>query len=227
MQQGRRIDGKALQMVERALKIDPGHWKALAMAGSAAFERKEYRKAVAYWERLQSAVPPDSEFARSVASNLQEARELGGIKAGTPQPSAIASKPAAASKSAPAPAPVPAATAAAGASVRGSVSLAGALVAKAAPSDTVFIFARAAEGPRMPLAILRLQVKDLPATFTLDDSQAMTPAMKLSNFPEVVVGARVSKSANAVPQSGDLQGFSQKIKSSASAVKIVIDQVVP
>jgi cytochrome c-type biogenesis protein CcmH len=231
MQQGRRIDGKALQMVEQALKIDPGHWKALAMAGSAAFERKDYRKAVAYWERLQSAVPPDSEFARSVASNLQEARELGGIKAttkaGTPQPSVIASKPAAATKSAPTPATVPTATAAAGASVRGSVSLAGALAAKAAPSDTVFIFARAAEGPRMPLAILRLQVKDLPTTFTLDDSQAMTPAMKLSNFPEVVVGARVSKSANAVPQSGDLQGFSQKMKAGGAPVKIVIDQVVP
>jgi cytochrome c-type biogenesis protein CcmH len=231
MQQGRRIDGKPLQMIELALKIDPGHWKALAMAGSAAFERKDYRKAVGYWEKLQSVVPPDSEFARSVASNLQEARELGGIKPGAPQTAAIASKPAIESKPAiaskPAPGPAPAAAVASGASVRGSVSLAGALAGKAAPADTVFIFARAAEGPRMPLAIMRLQVKDLPATFTLDDSQAMSPAMKLSNFAEVVIGARVSKSANAMPQSGDLQGFSQKIKSTASAVKIVIDQVVP
>ena len=216
MTEGRRIEGKPLQLVEQALKIDPGHWKALAMAGSAAFERKDYRKAVAYWEKLQSVVPPEAEFARTVASNIAEARELGGIKAGG-------------AKAEPAKKPLSAAvaTGAAGASVRGTVSLAAALAAKAAPTDTVFIYARAAQGPGMPLAIVRKQVKDLPAEFMLDDSQAMTPEMKLSNFAEIVVSARVSKNASATPQSGDLQGASPKMKAGGAPVKIVIDQVVP
>lgn len=213
MQQGRRIDGRPLQVVEQALKIDPANWKALAMAGSAAFERKDYRKAIAYWEKLQSGVPPDSDFSRSVAANIQEARELGGIKPGAAPKAGTTSKPAPA--------------VAAAASVRGGVSLAAAFADKAAPSDTVFIYARAAAGPRMPLAIVRMQVKDLPATFALDDSQAMSPETKLSNFSEVVVGARISKSGSATPQRGDLVGLSPKIKPGAAGVSIVIDQVVP
>jgi cytochrome c-type biogenesis protein CcmH len=92
----------------------------------------------------------------------------------------------------------------------------------------VFIFARAAQGPPMPLAIVRLQVKDLPVDVVLDDSMAMTPTMKLSSFPEVVVGARVSKSGNAIPASGDLQSISDALQTAdAKAVSITIDQVVP
>lgn len=206
MSEGRRIDGKALQIIEQALKIDPMQWKALALAGSAAFERKEYGKAIGYWENMLKRAEPDSEFARSVASNIEEAQQLGGIKSDS------RAKPA---------------QAAAAASVRGTVSLSGVQAGKAAPSDTVLIFARAVEGPRMPLAILRRQVKDLPLTFSLDDTQAMSPAMKLSNFTEVVIGARVSKSGNAAPQSGDLQGASAKVKVGATGVVVVIDSVVP
>jgi len=113
------------------------------------------------------------------------------------------------------------------ASVAGTVSLAPALAAKVAPSDTVFIFARAAEGPRMPLAILRKQVKDLPAAFTLDDSMAMAPNFALSKFPSVVVGARVSKSGNAAPQTGDLEGFSPVVKIGATGLSVVIDRALP
>lgn len=203
--QGRRIDGRALQIVEQALQIDPTQWKALAMAGSAAFERREYRKAIGYWEKLRSRAEPNSEFVRNIAANIEEARQLGGIKSG------------AASKPAP-----PAA-----ASVRGTVSLSPALAGKAGPGDTVFIFARTAQGPRMPLAIVRRQVKDLPVAFTLDDSQAMSGATKLSNFAEVIVGARISKNGSATPQSGDLQGISQKLKVGASNVVVVIDSAVP
>ena len=79
----------------------------------------------------------------------------------------------------------------------------------------------------MPLAILRLSAKDLPASFSLDDDMAMTPTMKMSSFPEVVIGARVSKSGQAVPSSGDLEGFSQPVKLGAKDVMITIDQVVP
>jgi cytochrome c-type biogenesis protein CcmH len=206
MSQGRRIDGKALQLVELALEIDPLQWKALAMAGTVAFDRKEYKKAIGYWERLLQRAEPDSELARSVASNIEEARQLGRIKAETK-----AKK------------PVPVAAA----SVHGTVSLSGQLAGKFAPTDTVFIFARAAQGPRMPLAILRRQVKDLPAAFTLDDSQAMSPEAKLSRFSEIVVGARISRSGSATPQSGDWQGTSQTVKVGAKKVAIVIDSAVP
>jgi len=110
-----------------------------------------------------------------------------------------------------------------GSRVSGVVRLAPELAGKVSPGDTVFIFARAAEGPRVPLAVLRKRGSDLPAEFTLDDSMAMAPQMKLSAFPRVVIGARVSKSANANPQAGDLQGLSAAVKVGAKSVSVVID----
>ena len=119
------------------------------------------------------------------------------------------------------------AAASGGAKVSGKVSVAPALAGKAAPTDVVFIFARAASGPPMPLAVLRKQVKDLPVEFALDDSMAMAPNLKLSGFAEVVVGARISRSGSATPQSGDLQGLSRPVKVGASGVAVVIDTAVP
>jgi cytochrome c-type biogenesis protein CcmH len=98
---------------------------------------------------------------------------------------------------------------------------------KVSPSDTLFVFARAASGPRMPLAIIRTSVSDLPLEFTLDDSQAMNPQMKISRFNEVVVGARISKSGQAMPQSGDLSGQTGAVKLGSEDLKITIDGVVP
>jgi cytochrome c-type biogenesis protein CcmH len=110
--------------------------------------------------------------------------------------------------------------------LKGTVSLSSKLKTKAAPGDTVFIFARAAEGPRMPLAVLRKRVRDLPLAFSLDDSMAMAPGMRLSGFPRVIVAARVSKSGNAAPQPGDLQGASAAVANDAEGVSVVIDTVV-
>jgi cytochrome c-type biogenesis protein CcmH len=107
------------------------------------------------------------------------------------------------------------------------VALSPALQGKVAPTDTVYIFARAAEGPRMPLAILRKEARELPIAFTLDDSMAMTPNFALSKFPAVVVGARVSKSGNATPQSGDLEGLSPAVKVGMTGVSVVIDRALP
>ena len=201
MAQGRRISGKPLALVQQALKLDPNQWKALAMAGSDAFNRKDYQGAIAYWERLQRIVPPDSEVASAIGANIAQARERATSDA--------SAKPATTG------------------SVRGTVTLSPTLAGRANPSDTVFLFARAVEGPKMPLAVAKLQVKDLPAAFTLDDTQAMTPDMKLSNFTQVVVGARISRSSDAVPRSGDLQGQSAKVKVGATNVAVVIDRVVP
>jgi cytochrome c-type biogenesis protein CcmH len=110
--------------------------------------------------------------------------------------------------------------------VSGKVSLSTALLGKAAPTDTVFILARAAQGPKMPLAVFRKQVKDLPMDFTLDDSMAMQPQMKLSNFDQVVVVARVSKSGGAMSQPGDLEGVSATVKPGAKGLNITIDTIV-
>jgi cytochrome c-type biogenesis protein CcmH len=117
-------------------------------------------------------------------------------------------------------------TAPAAVSLTVTVSLNPAVARKAAPDDVVFIFARAAQGSRMPLAIVRKQVKDLPTTVVLDDSLGMGPQMKLSSVPEVVVVARVSKSGMASAQAGDLEGVSGPVKMGAQAISISIANVV-
>jgi len=113
------------------------------------------------------------------------------------------------------------------AKITGEASLDPALAASAGADATVFIFARASQGPRMPLALVRAKVKDLPMKFSLDDSQAMMPAMKLSNFDTVDVVARVSKSGNAMPSSGDMQGEVKAISVDSQDVAVMIDQVLP
>jgi cytochrome c-type biogenesis protein CcmH len=233
--QGGPLSGKPLALVQRALKIDPTQWKALALAGTAAFDRKDYRQAVAYWERVKATVPPGSPIAQSIDSSIAEARALGGLEASVvaaAPPTATGKVPAtpaagATGRAAAGPPTAAAAAALPRASVSGTVKLAPGLATKAAPNDTVFIFARAAAGSKMPLAVLRKQVKDLPATFTLDDAMAMAPNMALSNFGEVVVGARISQSGNAAPQSGDLEGLSPTVKVGASRIDIVIDHALP
>jgi len=203
MSLGRKLGGEPEKLVLRALEIDPRNLKALALAGSAALERKEYKGAAGYWERMLPLVPADSDDARSIRANVDEARAL--EKGAPPQAQA-----AAATK----------------AGLRGEVKLAPALAAKAAPTDTVFIFARAVQGPPMPLAVLRKQVRDLPVQFSLDDSMAMAPGANLSGAPQVIVGARVSKSGSPTAQPGDLQGLSAPVANDASGVTIVIDTVV-
>lgn len=216
MAQGRRIEGKALEIVEQALRVDPTQWKALAMAGSAAFERKDYRKAIGYWETLQKRPGLDAEFMRSIATSIEEARQFAGGKAGPRVAEPVEPK-----------APPPKVAAGGGSSVSGTIKLDPAFASKVAPTDTVFIYARAVQGPRAPLAVLRRQIKDLPAEFKLDDSMAMSPEMRLSKFSEVVVGARVSRDGEARPKSGDPQGLSKPVKTGATGIVVVIDGTVP
>jgi cytochrome c-type biogenesis protein CcmH len=213
MARGQNLQGEPEALILRALKLDPDHPKALALAGTVAFDRKDYAGAIRYWEKLSTLVPPDSEMGRSVQSSITEARTLAG-GAGVAK---VADKPTTEKVT-------PAAPGAAG--VSGTVTLAPAMAGKAAPDDAVFIFARAVEGSRMPLAILRKKVSDLPLTFALDDSMAMTPQTPLSSAPQVIIGARISKSGEAMPRSGDLQGFSKAVNNSAKNIAVVIDNEV-
>lgn len=210
MLQGQSMAGEPTRLYERALVLDPNNLKALALAGTAEFEKKDFAKASEFWSKAQGLAPPGSDFAKGLASSVEEARAALG-EAGTSQVVA---------KSAPT-------STVATASIQGVVSLSPALKSKVASDDTIFIFARAAQGPRMPLAILKRKASELPITFTLDDSTAMTDELKLSKFELVIVGARVSKSGNALPQSGDLIGQSTSFKPSGSKLTLVIDSVQP
>lgn len=194
------LAGEPTRLLNRALRLDPDNDKVLALSGSAAFERKDYKAAIRHWEALLKHPKVSGEFAQALSAGIAEARALSTGK-----------------KTVEAPAP---------GRVSGTVTLDSTLRARVAPGDTVFVYARAAQGPRMPLAIRKIQVKDLPYNFSLDDSMAMMPEMKLSAFTEVIVGARVSKSGSATPAAGDLEGASTRISPGASGVTVAIDQVV-
>ena len=222
MAEGRRIGAGPMAAIKKALAINPTQWKALAMAGTEAFDRKDYKAALGFWERLQRSLPPDAPMAQSIGASIAEARQLAGMSPAAPK--APAPAPAQAQAAAPA---VTTRPGTADARVGGTVDLSPALKARAAPQDRVFVFARAVDGPRLPLALLTVQVKDLPLKFALDDSMAMSPDAKLSAFPNVIVGARISKSGNAPAASGDLEGLSPPVKLGATNVAITIDRVLP
>lgn len=203
-QNQRQLSGEPARLIARALKLEPDNLKALALAGTEAFERKDYAAAVKHWDRAVQVGPADSALVQQAKGGAAEARELGKL----PAPAAAA------------------VTAAASASVSGQVSMAPALAKQASPGDTLFVFARAAEGGAMPLAVLRKQVKDLPLDFKLDDSLAMAPTAKLSSASKVIVSARISKSGDAIPKAGDLSGQSAPVAVGASGLRIEINTVV-
>jgi len=232
---GRSLDGEPEKLIKQALALDPKNPKALFLSGTIAFNRNDAAAAAKQWEQAIRAMDPGSEMSQQIQGALDEARQRAGLP-----PLQVATAPAAAPAQAGGPpgaagmvaaATLPAAAAPAAASngaeaISGRVSLAAAVKAKASPDDTVFIFARAVGGGKAPLAILRKQVKDLPLDFTLDNSLAMSPAMSLSTAKEVQVGARVSKSGNAMPQPGDLQGMSGTVKPGAKGVVLEIAEAL-
>ena len=194
MKQARSFAGEPTTLIQAALAADPNNLKALSLAGTLAFEANDFTGALRHWERAAATGAADSNLVRQVRENIAEAR----AKAGLP--------------------PLPAG----GRGVSGRVELAPALAAKVSPDDTVFIFARPATGARMPLAILKKRVRDLPVDFVLDDSLAMSPNAKLSSAGAVAVGARVSRSGQAMPQPGDLQGLTGSVALGSTDLRIVI-----
>lgn len=216
MARGRKLAGEPMELVKKALAANPNHMKSLAMAGSDAFERGDFAGAVDYWTRLRRQLPDDVQVARNIDGSIAEARARLAAAGGAGGTAGSESKGAKGDTQA-----------AAARSISGRVALAPELASRAQAGDTVFIVARAAQGSRMPLAVRRLQVKDLPADFTLDDSMAMTPAMRLSSARDVVIVARVSKSGAATPAAGDLEGTSAPVQLGARDVSVTIDRVLP
>lgn len=219
MVNGRSMDGEPEKLILQAVKLDPRNVKALALAGTVAFNHSDFKMAVTYWEQAMAVAGRSSDYGQQLAGALDEARQRAGLPA-APAAATAGSAPSAAPADTVAAATSPA-------SIRGRVSLRAGLKDKVGPEDTVFIFARPSSGSRMPLAILKKKVSDLPLDFTLDDSLAMSPAARLSGAQQVVVGARISRTGNAMPSAGDLQALSAPVDVNAKGVALEIGEPVP
>ena len=217
--QGGSLDGRPREIIEEVLKIDPTHWKALALMGTLCYNKQDYKGAVEYWTRMLAGVEKGSEEWRQIAENIEQARHLGGLPP-SENASLLAAQAAPEAKQTPA---------AAQKFIDGSVEVAPELKDKIAPNDVVFIYARPVQGSKMPVAFMRIKASELPATFHLDSSSTMGMGMKtLNEVDEVIVEARVSRSGNFMPASGDLEGTVEgKVAVGKQSVKVIINRVLP
>jgi cytochrome c-type biogenesis protein CcmH len=230
-----KLAGMPAELIQTALKINPEHIDARWLEGLVSFQDARYVQAAEQWETLLATFNPQSAEAAELKRYIVEA-----YSRAAPEPMQVGQAPQtgatadsgqgtarAADKAANAekhPTSLPGATG----GVTVEVSLAEHLWRKADANDNLFVYAKAVSGPPMPLAARRARVADLPLTLTLDDSMAMIPAMKLSGFEELTLGARISKSGQAMPQSGDLEGEVSPVKRGhTGTVKILIDRVMP
>jgi len=206
--ESRRIEGEPRALIEGVLKKSPDNQRGLWLLGIGDYQQGQYDAAIAAWKHLIGVLPNDSDIVPSVREQIARAEAArDGREAETPN------------------GPPPADT---GPHLQVEVAIDAKLADKLAPDDVLFVYAKAAQGPPMPLAIQRMPASKLPASVTLTDSMGMLPNMKLSQFPQVIVGARVSKSGNAVAQSGDLQTVTPPLSvSTATPIKLTIDHVVP
>jgi cytochrome c-type biogenesis protein CcmH len=206
---GNDLAGKPTELLQRALEIDPDLVRALWLAGIAAFDQGDTDAATAYWQRILENPTISDANASQVRQAIAQVRQSASSGMAQDAPRAV-------EKATP--------SGAKGLTV--GISLAPELADKVSSADTLYVFARAAEGPRMPLAIVRKTAGELPMTLQLDDSMAMTPQLRLSAYPSVVVGARISKSGSATPQPGDLSGASPEVSPSrAEVVGVVINKI--
>lgn len=201
---GKVITPDVEKLLQKALSIDPGQWKALALLAINAWDKQQYAKAADYWERLLKVVPPDFPDIEQIRANIDEAKRLGGVNDSISKSSPNAAQAQGAEGAGES---VPTASPDNGRFVAGTVTLADELKGKVSPTDTVFIYARPVSGSRMPLAYTTIEVKDLPYNFNINESMTMAMgADTLRNVDRVIVGARISKTGNFMPQSGDLEG---------------------
>jgi cytochrome c-type biogenesis protein CcmH len=227
---GRNTDndlrGRPTVLLGAALKLDPNHAKSLWLAGIAAMQGGDASNAVALWQRLRTSGSLNAEETASLDRFIAEA---GGAPESGTQGAAQGAAIVAATQTAKTPQPAPAAPDKSGDTVKITVevSLDAALADRVQPGDSLFVFARAHQGPPMPLAVQRLSAGALPATVVLDESMAMMPQFTLATFPRIVVGARISRTGNATPSPGDLQGISADLSPGETPqVRITISEVV-
>lgn len=206
LREDHRIEGRAVDLLQQAVKIDPQSQRGLWLLGISQFQHDHYAEAAATWRQLQPQLEPGSNVAKAVAEQIAVADARAG-NSGMASPET----PAASTQ---------------GTALQVQVTLAPALKDKLAPGDTLFVYARAEQGPPMPLAVARLDAATLPASVTLTDAMGMTPQFKLSSASRVFVGARISKSGQAMPQAGDLEGDAGVVDvSTHTPIRITIDKV--
>lgn len=196
-----RIEGRARELLEKSVQLDPANQRGLWLLGIAQFQQHEYAEAAATWRQLLPLLEPGSSVAQAVTEQIAAADAHGG-------------------KASPAPA-----ASVAGPKLTIHVTLAPLLRGQVHDGDTLFVYARAPKGPPMPLAVARLPADQLPATVTLTDAMAMTPQYRLSSASRVFVGARISRSGQAIAQPGDLEGDAGEVAvNRSSPVSITIDK---
>jgi cytochrome c-type biogenesis protein CcmH len=221
----RSFDGEARSLLEGVIGSDPTNQRALGLLGISDYQAQRYAAAIARWNTLLPLLEPGSDVRASIERQIAEAEAL---RDGKASPAAALASSDATSGTPKAAEGSPDSASAESPRLTVEVRLDPKLQSQLDPDATLFIFARAAEGPPMPLAIERLNASDLPVTVVLDDSKGMLPNLQLGMFPQVVVGARVSKSGNATPQSGDLEAVSEPIEvTRTQPVLLDIDRVVP
>jgi cytochrome c-type biogenesis protein CcmH len=192
--------GKPLQLINQALKLDPDNLMALWLSGTASYNANNYKAAVQTWEKLAKQIPPDTtDEARAIQGSISEARAKGGLSVPTP-------------------------TASSGKNISGKIELSSELKSKIKPGDIVMVIARK-PGERMPVAVLKVPVREFPMSFTLNDSLAMNPSAPLSQLNEASVEVRISKTGMAKPEAGDLISNAQTIQVGAKDVRLLVNQV--
>jgi len=200
MQSEGNLLGEPEALVQRGLQLAPMFPNGLWLAGMAAEQRQDFKSAHRYWTQLLPLIRDNARSTLEIKGLLARLEER--------DPELVS-------------------TLVASRKLSLSVDISPQLKAQAAPEDAVFVYAKAMQGPPMPLAVKKLKLSDLPLTLSLSDADAMMPAMKLSSFDQVVVGARVSSSGNPVAQSGDFYTEIEAIDSSnpPAQIDLVIDRV--
>ena len=204
MQRQGQFEGEPWNVIREVLQRDPQHFGALLTAGSASYAEGKFADALKYWEQARKPLDANNPDLEGLESAIATVRERLGMPPAKAAPAVTS-----------------------GLNVTGQVNLSASLKSKASPNDVVFIYATPANGDRMPLAIFKTTVSQLPFNFTLDDSTAMAPDRKLSAAGEVMVKVRVTKSGNAMPQSGDLSGSLGPVKVGAKGLKLEIKDQIP
>lgn len=202
-----RIEGEARRVLQDVLQRAPDHQKALWLVGISEFQAADFQAAIDTWTGLLELLPPGSDAVPGIEAQIAQARSLLAGAASAPEMPSPGDH-----------------------SVRLTiqVDVADGLAAAMPADASVFIFARTVDGSPMPIAIERLQASQLPATVVLDDSKSMLPQLRLSMVDRVVIGARISATGDALPRTGDLQGFSDAVDVTTRApIEVRISEIVP